>query len=361
MLAALALALLLALAVAASATGFGPSAMAYGKGIAYDCAGGASLAPGSKTKVDWVVWCGLVSGRMRVQVEAPKKASRVRWGGAPRVDGPARRPTCHAKGAELTCRLRKRGPITLRGSFTVSNRACAGRTVVAIRDAPDREGEPFYKEPWGCPGSEPPKPPKLSKILKFRAAEVLDPQLEGDRAAQVAKARRLRRAWIDEAPVERWSQVAWGSPLDATDAELMTLRGQAREQAGGLIEGWVEKHQMIGTYAGWEFTADGSIYIGFTAEQEAIVARMKSQLHFVEPAWVKPFPVPPIHTQSELAALEELIIEYLEEQPDMGTDTLANKLKVGAIKPVEMRKLLTAKFGAEAPIEVVKGEYIHLL
>ena len=356
-----ALVLLLPLIFAATAAGFGPSAVPYGEGkIAYDCSGGASLAPGSKTTtIDWVVWCGPVSGRMRVEVAAPKKGGRVEWGGAPKVVGAADRPSCEVGRAKMNCTLRKSGPITIRGSFKASGGACAGKTLVSIPTGDFRDGEGFYGEPWGCPGSDPPKPPKVSAILKFRTAEVLDPGL--DQAAQVAKARRLRQAWIDEAPVERWSRVAWGSPLDASDAKLMALRSHAAEQAGQLIEGWVEKHQMRGTYAGWFWGPDGSIFIGFTAEPDAVVARMKKELPFIEPAWVKPFETPPVYTESELEALTEQIIELLESSSDqgsivgIGTDILANKVEVSATNPAKARRLLETRFGTEAPIEVVKG------
>lgn len=358
-----ALVLLLSLVLVASAFGFGPSAVPYGEGkIAYDCSAAASLAPGSRTTVDWVIWCGPVSGRMKFQVKAPKAAANVRWGSTPKVTGAARPPSCQEKAGTLACHLRKSGPITVRGSFTESAGACVGRTTVSIRDSDYREGEPFWKKPWGCRGSEPPTPPKVSAILKFRAAEVLDPELAGDHAAQVAKARRLRQAWIAEAPVERWSQVAWGSPLDASDAKLMSLRSHAIEQAGGLIEGWLEKHQVWATYyAGWFWGPEGSIFIGFTKEPDAIVARMKQELTFIEPAWVKPFEKPPLYTEAELEALTEQIVELLENGTGQGTivgvstDVLANKVEVEATDPAKARRLLESKLGAEAPIEVVKG------
>jgi hypothetical protein len=363
-----ALVLLLSLVAAGSAAGWGESAVPYGEGkIAYDCAGGASLAPGSKTTVDWVIWCGPVSGRMRIEVEAPKAGGRVRWSGPAKVAGPAGRPSCKVGRAKMNCELRKSGPITVRGSFTVSAGACVGKTVVSIPTGDFRDGEGFYKEPWGCPGSRPPAPPKLSSILKFRATEVLDPGLAGDRGAEVAKARRLRQAWIDEEPVERWSQVAWESPLDASDAKLMALRRHATEQAGRLIEGWVGKHQMLGTYAGWYWGPDGSIFIGFTQEPDATVARMKSELSFIEPAWVKPFETPPVYTKGELEALTGQIVTLLEERGGfgsivgIGTDVLANKVRVSATDPSKARRLLTAKFGTDAPIEVVKGYPLQLL
>lgn len=351
---------LLALGAAATASGFGESAVPRGHGIADDCSGGASLAPGSKTTVDWVVWCGPAKGRVRIKIEPPKQASPARsYSGARMIGGtPGDGLDCRF-GRATSCRLEKNGPITVRGSFNVAHGACAGRTLVQIPSTRSDQGEAFYDDAWGCPGSKPPSPPKISKILKFRAGEILDPGLS--MAARKANARRLRQAWIDEEPVERWSQRAWGSPLDATDAELLALRLESGSHAADLIGGWVERHRMQATFAGWTIATDGTIYIGFTAEQEAIVTRMKSELPFVEPAWVKPFPVAPVHTLSELEALEGLIIKYLEDRgsfatfTSMSTDFLANKVEVSATNPTKARKVLTAKFGPEAPIEVVKG------
>jgi hypothetical protein len=363
-----ALALLLSLLAVTGAAGFGPSVGGYGEGrIAYDCAGGASLAPGSKTTVDWVIWCGPVTGKMNFQITPPKRAGAVEWGAAPQVSGPAGPARCRQQGPELACDLRKTGPITVRGSLTEPAGACAGKTAVAIHDSDFREGEPFYGQPWGCPGSRPPHPPKLSAILKFRAAEVLDPGLAGDHAALVAKARRLRQAWIEEAPTERWSQVAWGSPLDAKDAKLKALRSHALEQAGGLIEAWVTKHRMQSTYAGWTWGADGSIYVGFTTEPEATVARLRKEVPFLEPAFVKPFPTAPRYTEVELEALTESIIEEIEGGSGLssvvgvGLDVLANKVQVGSTDPAKVRAVLATKFGTEAPIEVVRERPAVLL
>jgi hypothetical protein len=353
-------ALLLLLLAAAAARGFGPSAIPHDEGkLAYDCAGGASLAPGSRTSVDWVVWCGPVSGRMRVQVRAPMKAERVRWGVAPRVTGSGGRPDCRESRDELTCHLRKSGPVTIRGSLTLPGGACVGKTVVAIPTAPFREGEPFFAHPWGCPGNPPPRPPKLRSILRFRAAEALDPGSAGNHAALTAKARQLRQAWIDEEPVERWSWRAWRSPLDAKDAKLMALRGHAIEQADELIEGWVERNHARDTYAGWTWGTDGSIYVGFTKEPEATVARMKRKVAFVEPAFVKPFPVAPNYTDDELNGLTEKVIDATTESGEdtygiieVGIDVLANKVRVAAEHVGATTRLLTERFGPDAPIEV---------
>jgi hypothetical protein len=299
---------------------------------------------------------------MKFQIRAPNRAGEVDWALAPTIDGAAGPTRCHEEGVKLACELRKTGPITIRGSLTEPGGACVAATVVSIRDSGLREGESFFKRPWGCPGSDAPEPPKVSAILRFRAEEVLDPDLAGEHAAQVAKARRLRRAWIEEVPVERWSEVAWGSPLDATDARLLARRGHAIEQAGQLIRAWLARHPHLNTYAGWTWGADGSIYIGFTKEPNAVVARMKKGLPFLEPAWVKSFPSPPVYTEEELMTAQGEVSRYLQSLgrrapyvPTMDIDFLANEVEVKAIHPGKVRRLLTAKFGAEAPIEVVKG------
>jgi hypothetical protein len=358
------LALLASLVAATSASSWGQSAVPYGEGkIAYDCSGGASLAPGSKTTVDWVIWCGPVTGRMKFKIYAPKRGGAVKWGAPPRIDGTTGPLHCAQEEDKLACELRKTGPLTIRGRLEEEAGACTAPTLVSIRDSGLREGESFFKRPWGCPGSEPPQPPKLSAILKFRAAEVLDPALGGDRGALVAKARGLRRAWIAESPVERWSRVAWGSPLDANDAKLLARRQHAIAQAGHLIEPWVLAHELDDTFAGWAWGPGSSIWIGFTEDQAPLVARMRKQLPFIEPKWIKPFAVQPRYSKEELEEVWMSKVVKIARSSGrrkyfisaIDVDVLANKVEILAPHTTSVRRLLAERLGPDAPIEVKQG------
>ena len=339
------------------------------KGLAPDCAAGASLAPHSKHEVDWVVWCGPVHGRFEVELHPTKETGPVSLLGIPTVSGPGAGPppTCARRDGEAFCRLRKSGPVTVRGSFRVAGDACTERVDVWLR-AGRRLGEGIGRKPWGCPGSKPPAVPSLASIVRFYLTEHLGPGLTGDHAAAVRKARRTRQAWIDEAPVERWSAGAWGAPLDRADVEELSLRLRSTEQAAGLIEPWVHAHRLGSTYAGWFWGPEGTIYVGFTQEPDAMVERLKREEPFVAPARVKPFEVPPTHSQRELFTVQESVIEAIVELPqpmlktyDVSIDVLANEVEISTGHVGRTRQLMAKILGPEAPIEVVKGRPGRLL
>jgi hypothetical protein len=358
----LSLALSIAAVFAAAAFSFGESAIPLKPGLAADCRAGASLSSARNGVVNWVVWCGPARGRFRIEIKAPKGSRIVSWGSTPRVKGggATSQPACRLKGVgHETCALRKSGPITVRGSFRPDGRPCDGVFAIGIRTDAYIQGEGFYGHPWGCPGSRPPRAPTLTHILNFHVNEALGAGLRGDRSDLRKEARSLRRAWIDEAPVERWSAVAWGAPVDAAEAEELALRSRSIEQAGELIDRWVHDHHAGSTYAGWTWGREGTIYVGFTEEPDATVAQMKDELRFIAPDRVEPFPTPPTHSESELWNLSEAVVEYLQSFPgswtNAGVDVLANKAEIGAQKVARTRRLVIEHFGAQAPIEVVKG------
>lgn len=361
---AVAVVLLISTFMPSMAFAFGESAVPLPPGSAADCSAAASLSSTRGDVVNWVVWCGPARGSFRIQVAPPKGSGVTSWGLAPRVDGvgAVSRPICRQKGGrkeEESCRLRKSGPVTVRGSFRLAGRRCDGGVSVGIRTHAFVRGEGFYRAPWGCPGSRPPRPPSIARIVRFHLSEALGAGLHGDRSALRSEAQSLRRAWIEEAPVERWSAVAWGAPVSAAQAEELALRLSSIDQAGELIEGWVHDHHANRIYAGWTWSREGTIYVGFTEEPDATVARMKAELRFIAPDRVQPFPVAPVYSERELWALSETVVEYLQSFPgswtDASVDVLANKVKIGSQKVARTRHLISQHFGTAAPIEVVKG------
>ncbi|HTR73766.1 MAG TPA: hypothetical protein VMH33_00730 [Solirubrobacterales bacterium] len=368
LLAAAALIGVLALVVAVGASGFGESVVPRGHGLADDCLGGASLARGSKTTVDWVVWCGPAKGRARIKVEAPKQASPAHVYSRARMIGAAPGDGLDCRFGRVTsCRLEKNGPITVRGSFTVSQGACAGRTLVQIPTTSWDQGEAFFKEAEGCPGSKSPRVPSVARIARFFEEEELEPTLRGDHAALVRRAKQVRRAWIAESPTERWSAVAWEAPVDAATAEELALRMRMNQQAATAIPNWVHEHRLGSTYAGW-YSAEGKIFVGFTREPEAMLGRLKSNVSFVAPARVTLFPVPPLYSEGHLNKVMNEVLDATEDIDeekygitDIGVEIQDNKVGVGAIHVAATRRLLVELMGPEAPIEVVKGAYMVLV
>jgi hypothetical protein len=368
--------LLLALAGAANAVAFGISAGPQPKGLAADCLGGASLAPGSHHEVDWVIWCGPANGRFDIQFHPGKKTGPFSVGDDRTVTGPGAgaSPTCARREGEVFCHVRKSGPVTVRGTFKVPGNACVEYVSLWIHVGERADGEGNGGKPWGCPGSEPPGPPTVAHIVSFYEHERLAPALRGTHAAVMHKAYRLRRAWIAEEPVARWANHAWGAPLDTADAEELTLRLATIGQADRLIHRWLARTHLSPIYAGWTWGPEGTIYVGFTRKPVATLARLREAEPFLAPSRLKPFPVPPTYSEAELWALAKKVTDALikleEEEPEaakeygftyLGIDTLANKVRVGALHVAPTRRWVTELFGEEAPIEVVKVVRAKLL
>jgi hypothetical protein len=357
-----ALVLLLSLAFAADALAFSESAFPLPGGLAHDCSAATSLAPGSKSKVDWVIWCGPEKGRFKVELRPAKETAPVTWGASRNVAGAeVGTPRCRPQGVDELCRVRKSGPVTLRGSFRVRGVACAERVDILIL-AGRWSGEGVGGKPWGCPGSSPPAAPSVSRIVNFYAREHLAPAGVDSRAALARKATRLRQAWIRESPTERWSAQGWGAPVDVATAEELALRIESSEQAAHTIEPWVHAHRLGSIYAGWYWGPEGSIYVGFTREPEANLERLKAAVPFILPDRVKPFPVPPTFSEFELDAWSEKVVDLIGNINEVnfgiveiGVEVLANKVRVSAEHVAATRELMTERFGPEAPIEVVKG------
>lgn len=365
------LAVLLTVLGVASAFGFGPNALPPPGGRATDCTTGFSLAPDSPHQVDWVIWCGTERGRFEIQLHPQKEVGPIALVAGPEIRGPGAgvAPRCRRTEGEVFCKVRKSGPVTIRGSFTVPDNPCHEHVAVWI-DSGRWSGEGIGGAPWGCPRRRPPKPPTVGHIVRFHENEHLVGTHE-PRAAVVAEARRLRQAWIAEDPIARWTAGAWGVPLAGRDVKELQLRMESLGQADRLIHDWLKKTGLASIYAGWTWGPEGTIYIGFTRAPVATLARLRKAEPFLAPGRLKPFPIPPTHSERELWDLAERILDAtikLEEEDkegfgleEAGVDTLANKVKVMADQVGAARRWVTETFGPDAPIEVVKGEGGELL
>jgi hypothetical protein len=361
-----ALALLVALVGATNAVGFGESVVPAPKGLAPDCLAGASLAPDSHHEVDWVIWCGPTAGRFEIQLHPQKEAGPVSLSAEPTVGGLGAKapPTCASREGDIFCKVTKSGPVIVRGSFRIPGNVCTEDVSIWI-NAGSFSGAGKGGGPWGCPGREPPVPPTVAHIVRFHERELPGPALEGRHHAVVREAVWLREHWIEEEPVARWSAVAWGAPVDEEEAVELRLRLESVEQADRLIHAWLKETGLASIYAGWDSGPGGTIYVGFTRRPAATLARLRKAEPFVAPQWLKPFPVPPTHSERELRALAERIdgaARQREEEgksgfflEEAGVDTLANKVEMAVDRVAAARRWVTETFGAAAPIEVVKG------
>jgi len=209
--------------------------------------------------------------------------------------------------------------------------------------------------------------PSLAGIKQYRREEGLDLDLAGHPRQIAARRRALLKACRDGEHWARSSASVWGVPLRKADFKLMDFRQKVLSRWIQQFEPWLTRHpEAAAAYAGYFPNPEkgGWIYIGFTVDQEALVAEMKSQLHLFGAGLIRPFPYQPLYTEAELYAL----LEDISEDEKTGklwnglfVDTEHNKVAVMTTKVAKMRALIAERFGPEAPVEVEFGEPARLL
>jgi hypothetical protein len=262
------------------------------------------------------------------------------------------------------CSGRKQGPVTYRGTVTVAPRTrCSTPLLLNVW----RWTGDSLDFPRGCPKSREERVRRLGQIIRNRADKGLDLDLAGNRAAIVRRAKGLLAAWKRGEPVARWTseEEAFGMPLRAFEQAELEYRDVYRERFQDLVEesDWVEKNAPD-TYAGYEIddAAGGIIYVGFTADQEANLAKLRRQL--IAPERFQPFPIPPTYTEAELFQITD---KFIEERNNwklanmVSINYLANKVEVGTQHVTRMRRQIAIRYGPDAPFLVVFAQPIELL
>lgn len=329
-------------------------------GRARDCTTEAKLSGEGPSVVHYVVWCGVQSGRVTLRIRQPRGPALSGFGqtaqaAGPGASGPLRcRPQ---RGGRVFCSGRKSGPVTFRGSVTVApgTRCATPLSLNAWRWTGDS-----LDFPTGCPKSYEEPVRRLGQIISDREYYGLDRDLDGDRAAIARRARDLLRAWRRGDPVARWTyeEEAFGMPLRAAEQVELEYRDTYREHFQDLVEEgeWVAKNASS-TYAGYELdeAAGGIIYVGFTAEPEAMLEKLRRRL--IAPDRFMLFPVTPTYTEAEL---EKIWNNFPVPKSPLwglvnktGIDYLANKIEVGTEHVARVRRLIAARYGPDAPFEVV--------
>jgi hypothetical protein len=325
-----------------------------------DCTTETSLSPAAKSVVRYVVWCGVQKGRVTLRIRRPEGPallgfSRTAQASGPGSSGPLR---CRAQpGGRVFCSGRKSGPVTFRGSVSVP---LGTRCTALLKLDVWRWTGDSVNFPAGCPKHYEEPERRLRQVISERAYYGLDLDLEGDRRAIVRRAQGLLGAWRRGDPVARWTSMeeAFGMPLAAAEQVELEYRDAYRERFQDLVEGgsWVARNAPT-TWAGYEIdeAAGGIIYVGFTAEPEAMLEKLKR--HLIAPDRFKPFPIPPTRTEAEL---EEIWLSFPRPKSPLrglvnetGIDYLANKVEVGTEHVARVRRLIAAEYGPEAPFEVV--------
>lgn len=347
----------LLLAVGAGAA---PTDAAAAAGRTRDCTTEAKLSGDGPSLVRYVVWCGVQSGRVTLRIRRPDGPAMLGFSQTARAEGtgaagPLRcRPQ---RGGRVFCVGHKRGPVRYRGTVKVAaGTRCASLLSLNVW----RWTGDSLDFPSGCPRSYEEPVRHLGQIIDDRAYYGLDRDLGQDRAAILHRAERLLRAWYRGNPVARWTseEEAFGMPLRAAEQVELEYRDAYRERFQNLVEGgdWV-KRNAPSTYAGYEIdeAAGGIVYVGFTAEPEATLEKLRRRL--VAPERFQPFPIPPTYTEAEL---EEIWFDFPPRKSPLwglvnqtAIHYLANKIEVGTEHVARVRRLIAARYGPEAPFEVV--------
>jgi hypothetical protein len=211
------------------------------------------------------------------------------------------------------------------------------------------------------PAGARPHAPTFAAIKEYRQREGLDLDLTGHPGEIAARIRGLIAAWRAGDHLARSTASTWGVPLRKADLKLMEFRQTVLRRWGDQFEPWLARHpQADATYAGYFANPEsgGWIYVGFTAEQAALVAKMKHDLHLVGPGLIRPFPYQPAHTEAELGALQESISEddsLWKLMSSMGIETELNEVRIASTHVAKLRAILAERYGADAPIQVEFG------
>jgi hypothetical protein len=208
--------------------------------------------------------------------------------------------------------------------------------------------------------------PSLSRIERYRREEGLDLDLAGHPREIVARGRSLLKACRDGEHWARSSASVWGTPLRKADFKLMRFRQKVLSRWNKQFEPWLARHpDATATYAGYFANPEkgGWIYIGFTANQEALVAEMKSQLHLFGANLIRAFPYQPLYTEVEL---NSLLSDISEDEATaklwngLSIDTEHNRVEATTTKVTRLRALIAERFGPDTPVKVEFAEPIEL-
>jgi hypothetical protein len=323
---------------------------------ATDC---TSTARPGQARVRVVIWCGAQEGKVKLAIRRGDEAPLGRFPAAPRAFGPGAQGDfrCHRNGsATAVCRGRKDGPVTIRAWIAVpGERPCDVPLHLTLRH------HLYVGTPFGCRPAERERVPRFAEILAFRRSHGLDLDLAGDARAIAARVRALQRAWLRGEPTARWTVSSIGIPMFARDQ----LEWEARQSwvaiLGDNVYRWVNEQRLGRVFADYyvDDESGGIIHVGFTEDQEALVAAVERRFRQIPAERIAPFPFQPRHS---VAALERLADQIFEDDglwrslSSVGVAVERNVVEVGTERVAEVRRLLAERFGPDAPISVVHEE-----
>lgn len=360
-LAGVAIAGLLTFSIAIPTASTAATSLTRGDQVARDCVAQAMLDKEDSRAIRFVAWCSLQAGEARfslrrIDEKLEQSVPILSFSARPETTGPGagRAFRCRRQGVSLRCSGVKSGPVVVRGRIMVRpGERCAASVRIGT-------GRAVYRDPpRGCPGTRRERGNfGMSFMRDFRRTFFLDEDLQGDRAAIDRRIRGLVRGWRRGEPVARVSADFWGLPFRPADQRHFDLRKALLERTANTLGPWVRQNARD-TYAGRSLTDEHGVvmYVGFTGDQDAQLARFKSEAKPFAADHIRPFPVQPLYSARELS---KLFYEVTEEPffvrsliVSMGIDTMLNKVRIRTPFIVKVKRLLSERFGPEAPFLVL--------
>lgn len=329
---------------------------------ATDCV--SRVTPGKGSRVRITLWCGVQEGKIKFTIRRQDKAPLGRFSSHPRDFGPglARGFECHRHGPAIAvCRGYKDGPLTVRAWLaSPGEKACEVSLHITLPHLL------YGGTPFGCRPRERESAPRFGPTLSWRREFGLDPDLAGDADAIAARVRALIAAWHRGEPAARYTYSSWGVAMLARDQRELEARETWIAILGDNIYRWVHGQRLGRVFADHYLDHEGGgvFHVGFTEDQDALVAAVERRFSQIPADRIAPFPFQPRHS---IAALGRIEIEIAEDDSlwkvltSVGVNVEHNVVEVGSQHVVEARRLLAERFGAEAPISVVYEEPGQLL
>lgn len=217
---------------------------------------------------------------------------------------------------------------------------------------------------------QPPADPAAAERPNFRAIKLFREEYGLDRDSPRTEpemnelALELLYEWEGGELAPMKAVAEFGVPMRAPELEEMEWREQYVSRAADAIPQWAEEHAPT-TYGGFyvDDRAGGIIYVGFTGSSQSQaeqVEALKGSGVLINADQVKPYPIPPAHSVSDLEEMQAAIASTIANNSAVQEATVSlslaedgNVVEVGATNPSLVGSFLEQQFGANAPVVVV--------
>ncbi|MGN6588247.1 MAG: DUF6531 domain-containing protein [Solirubrobacterales bacterium] len=213
---------------------------------------------------------------------------------------------------------------------------------------------------------QPPPDPEAPEVPDFASTKLFreDHGLDREKSMSQAEANRLvlelLYEWEAQYPAAVSAVNNWGVSMRAPELSEMEWRRQYVAQASEFIPQWAEEH-AASAYGGFYVNEreGGKIYVGFTENQQALVAALKASGGLLNPEKVFEYPTPPTRSALNMEELEQAVVNALStnsaaEEATTGLELSddGKRIEVGATNPPLVEQFLQNQFGSSAPISV---------